>query len=297
MKKQLRLIRKMQFGFAAVLTVFLILGIVSYRSLAASVESERWVRHTYEVLEHLQSLLSEITGTETRYRGLALNGNETFLQPSRSDGSPIGQEATTLRALTADNPYQQRQVDALASRTKQMVRLDDTLVRLRRARGPQAAAEVIRQGQGQQIVDAVRAITHDMQDEEHRLLLKRNEDAQRRFRETKVAMILGSVLGLLIAIVAGRVVQRDYAERGRAEVRYRGLLEAAPDAMVVVNQGGEIVLLNVQAEKQFGYHRDELVGQRVKNIIPEGFSRASRSATRTLPPSTRHIPAQSRSTA
>jgi PAS domain S-box-containing protein len=54
--------------------------------------------------------------------------------------------------------------------------------------------------------------------------------------------------------------------------RYRGLLEAAPDAMVVVNQGGEIVLLNVQAEKQFGYSRDELVGQKVKNIIPEGFA-------------------------
>jgi PAS domain S-box-containing protein len=42
--------------------------------------------------------------------------------------------------------------------------------------------------------------------------------------------------------------------------------------MVVVNQGGEIVLLNVQAEKQFGYHRDELVGHKVKNIIPEGFT-------------------------
>jgi PAS domain S-box-containing protein len=42
--------------------------------------------------------------------------------------------------------------------------------------------------------------------------------------------------------------------------------------MVVVNQRGEIVLLNVQAEKQFGYHRDELVGQQVKNIIPEGFA-------------------------
>jgi PAS domain S-box-containing protein len=56
------------------------------------------------------------------------------------------------------------------------------------------------------------------------------------------------------------------------ESKYHGLLEAAPDAMVVVNQGGDIVLVNLQAEKQFGYRRDELLGQKVTNIIPEGFA-------------------------
>src|SRR6202030_2573745 len=67
---------------------------------------------------------------------------------------------------------------------------------------------------------------------------------------------------------------RKAAEQHLAQMegRYRGWLEAAPDAMVVVNQGGEIVLLNVQAEKQFGYRRDELLGQLVTNIIPEGFA-------------------------
>ena len=56
------------------------------------------------------------------------------------------------------------------------------------------------------------------------------------------------------------------------EGRYRGLLEAAPDAMVVVNVGGDIVLVNVQTEKRFGYRRDELLGQAVKAIIPDGFA-------------------------
>jgi PAS domain S-box-containing protein len=64
----------------------------------------------------------------------------------------------------------------------------------------------------------------------------------------------------------------DLSESKESGAKYRGLLEAAPDAMVVVNQAGEIVLLNVQAEKQFGYSRDELVGQKVKSIIPEGFA-------------------------
>jgi PAS domain S-box-containing protein len=77
---------------------------------------------------------------------------------------------------------------------------------------------------------------------------------------------------------------RKAAEKQLAQMegRYRGLLEAAPDAMVVVNQGGEIVLLNIRAEKDFGYRRDELLGQKVKNIIPEGFAeRLVADGTRT----------------
>ena len=67
-------------------------------------------------------------------------------------------------------------------------------------------------------------------------------------------------------------ISRDLTESKESEAKYRGLLEAAPDGMVVVDQGGTIVLLNFQAEKQFGYHRDQLVGQRVTDIIPEGFA-------------------------
>jgi PAS domain S-box-containing protein len=81
---------------------------------------------------------------------------------------------------------------------------------------------------------------------------------------------------------AVRVRKETKRHLAQAEDRYRGLLEAAPDAMVVVNQDGEIVLLNVQAEKQFGYRRDELLGQKVKNIIPEGFAeRLVADSTRT----------------
>jgi PAS domain S-box-containing protein len=67
-------------------------------------------------------------------------------------------------------------------------------------------------------------------------------------------------------------ISHDISESKESEAKYRNLLEAAPDAMVVVNQAGEIVLLNAQAEKKFGYRRNELLGQKVKNIIPEGFA-------------------------
>jgi PAS domain S-box-containing protein len=85
---------------------------------------------------------------------------------------------------------------------------------------------------------------------------------------------LESPEGVLVTAAIRDISIRKAAELKlvQMEERYRGLLEAAPDAMVVVNQKGEIVLLNIQAEKQFGYHRDEMVGQKIENIIPAGFA-------------------------
>jgi len=85
---------------------------------------------------------------------------------------------------------------------------------------------------------------------------------------------LESAEGVLVTAAIRDISVRRNAEEHLAQMegRYRGLLEAAPDAMVVVNQSGEIVLLNIRAEQQFGYSRDELIGQEVTNIIPEGFA-------------------------
>ena len=74
----------------------------------------------------------------------------------------------------------------------------------------------------------------------------------------------GNVLGVFAAA-------RDITGRKKAEERFRAVIEAAPDAMVIVNREGRIVLVNAQTQKLFGYGRQELLNQPVEMLVPQRF--------------------------
>ena len=64
-------------------------------------------------------------------------------------------------------------------------------------------------------------------------------------------------------------IARDITDRKHAEQKFRGLLEAAPEAMIIVDGASRIQLVNAQTLRLFGYNREELIGQSLEQLIPE----------------------------
>src|SRR5215472_12942818 len=63
----------------------------------------------------------------------------------------------------------------------------------------------------------------------------------------------------------------DITERKAAEGRLNAVVEASPNAMVLVDKDGRVALVNAQTERLFGYGRDELLGEPVEKLLPERF--------------------------
>jgi PAS domain S-box-containing protein len=96
-------------------------------------------------------------------------------------------------------------------------------------------------------------------------------------RRIEVSLTISPIYDAQGRIVGASTIGRDLGGAKKAERKFRDLLDAAPDAMVIIDTHGHIALINAQAERMFGFTREEMVGQPIEMLIPERLHERHRS--------------------
>jgi diguanylate cyclase (GGDEF)-like protein/PAS domain S-box-containing protein len=209
---------KVRLAFGAVILTLLLAAAMSYRAIAVANESELWVRHTHVILRHLQNLLVAMDTIQSGSRAFVATGAESSVETYEANKSRIGQEEAALENLTADNPAQQRLIPTLKSIDAQNTKRADVGIALRHANSSPPNTDSADSTGDRLAADEFQRLVRELRGEELRLLALRDADVNRRLMQTKVVLILGTLLGIAMATAAGWAVRHyDFAERNFAE--------------------------------------------------------------------------------
>ena len=248
-------------AFPALAAAILIaVGVASYYRTQRLVEIDRQVSQTNEVLAQVSTVLAAVQGAQNNAHNYVVTHDERFRNRYYGALGEAQRGLDRLSLLTVDESTQQgrlQTLDPLVENAFQMFHLE---------MNPYPGTELTSQEQARQrlqeqdSMDGVRAILHEMENEEHRLLQQRSAAAGAEARRTKTIVMTGSLLALVIVMLASALLYRDILQRKRAvealrvsEERYRMLFEQNLAGVLRTTVAGRILDCNQPLVQMLGF--------------------------------------------
>jgi len=211
-------------GLIAGVLFFLFSGYLSFRNARFFLSDAERVAHTHEVIVSLKNVLSLMKDAESGQRGFLITGSEPYLAPFNNARKEIDQSLAKAEELTQDNPGQKTHLDQLkVSIAAKFAELDETIA-LRRTEGFDAAVKVVVTDRGKIEMDALRATSDAMIQEESRLRAERVAAMADTYRIAVGSGVLTSLLGLALSGVLAYLSQRAAELRRRQDWLQAGKL-------------------------------------------------------------------------
>ena len=243
----------------AILTLAVV-GYLSFRETKRLITGENWVSHSREILEADASLSLHLSQAVGARRGYLLTGHSGEIDLLANEGAAAQSYLETLRALTADDPAQQRRVQTLTSLIQTRLALLKQSVELHRQSldGKDRTAQESLSKQGGDLAEQISEIQRSFHETEAQLLIQRLMAAAEADRLTLRAETLLIVLVFAVLIAGILFVNREITLRARAEQELidkerlvRSVLNSSGDAILVADRDGNIILRNAVAVR---YH-------------------------------------------
>ncbi len=206
--------RRLALGLASIISIFLAMLAVVYVAQSRSIEAENWNTHTYKVLATSDRMLASMVNMETGARGFLLAGEDRYLEPWNAGLSTFDQGWTEAKRLTSDNREQQARLDEMKARHQEFRGVVESMLAARREvkegkRPMDQFLAVFAQGRDKTAMDAFRKLAGEFDGAERHLLESRSAEVQRLHSTQFAAMLGGSALALLLALVVGAWMTRS----------------------------------------------------------------------------------------
>jgi two-component system sensor kinase FixL len=256
--------------------LLIIVGICLYTLQRRSIAFSEATGTNLSVIEHETGLLTAIDDAETGQRGFLLTGQEEYLKPFYKGAKDATSELAALLQVTNSHAEQRVPTEAVKSLVeKKFSELDFSITQFRGA-GREAALAVVNTGEGEQIMDQVRALCQKIRSSENaRLvanLVNREQSAQGALLVTAVggiSLTLLLVVALIIIKSGGRERERYIRELDNQAV----MLDHANDSIFVRDSEDRITYWNSGAERVYGWTREEAFGQVAHTFLKTQFTR------------------------
>jgi len=257
------------FGFA----MLVVIGLISAWSLRQVDASDALVKHNNRVITTAQQLFAQVGNAKIAEREYAVTGDDKFLQQHRQDAAAALESFAKVRELTADNATQQQRLNELEPLLRSEFNDLAAMIDLRSK--PDEAVKASLAERESTEIDRIHELGEAIEGEEYRLLRERGLQRRKQMEHGLAATIGASLLALLALVLATiqvtrAVKERDKADRAKQESESiaHSLFEAAPQAIVIVDQSATIMMVNPETERLFGYKPEELRGQTLATLIP-----------------------------
>ena len=280
-------------GLVLSLVILGAVGWKTYRDMAATVQADRWVSHTYIVDEGLEHLFATIEDMEACERGYLIMGENDYLRPYDTEKRTVAGQIAVLKRLTGDNPGETQRLAGIQALVDAKLAELKEVIEARRSQGLEAAQALMAASKGQTLTEEIRKRVTEAEEEERRLLTARTTARDTDLRKTLQALLAGGVLsGLLLTTVFFFLTQENKRRR-RAEAELRRheadlqktvavrtadlsqaleslrqqrewlqvTLSSIGDAVLATDTAGRISFLNPVAEALSGWAEKEALGQ------------------------------------
>lgn len=262
-------------GFSLLLALLIVNVSVTRTQLSLQIGAESWVSHTRQVLFELNQLELLMVDSETGQRGYLYTGDSRYLDPYNDAITKIEPQIDSIAKLTADNPRQQAMIPELHARVQAKVAEMARVVALYQSGNPEAARELVLTSRGLLMMDQIRLVIVQMENEESRLESLRATTYERTIHQTIASIYLASLLAVVGLVFLAHYILREISlrekhaqELGLREEWFRVTLTSIGDAVIATDNGGAVTFLNPVAEALTGINLVIAKGKNILEVFP-----------------------------